>query len=86
MKKLISLIIPCYNEEEGLEILYSALVQVSLQMEAGYDFEFLFIDDGSKDRTLQKITELAQQDKRVKYISFSRNFGKEAAVFARLLS
>lgn len=82
MKKLISLIIPCYNEEEGLDILYPALDRVASQMEAGYDFEFLFVDDGSKDRTLEKITSLAEQDARVKYISFSRNFGKEAAMYA----
>ena len=82
MKKLISLIIPCYNEEEGLAILYPELVRVSSQMEAGYDFEFLFIDDGSRDRTLEAILSLAKQDERVKYISFSRNFGKEAAMYA----
>ena len=81
MKKLISLIIPCYNEEEGLSILYSALSEVSAKMEA-YDFEFLFINDGSKDRTLNTITEYAEKDSRVKYISFSRNFGKEAAMYA----
>ena len=82
MKKLISLIIPCYNEEEGLAILYPELVRVSSQMAAGYDFEFLFIDDGSRDRTLETILSLAKQDERVKYISFSRNFGKEAAMYA----
>lgn len=81
MKKLISLIIPCYNEEEGLGILYSALDDVSKKME-NYDFEYLFINDGSKDKTLEKIVELSENDSKVKYISFSRNFGKEAAMYA----
>ena len=81
MKKLISLIIPCYNEEEGLDILYPALAEVSVQM-MNYDFEYLFINDGSKDKTLEKMKEYAEKDERVKYISFSRNFGKEAAMYA----
>ncbi len=81
MKKLISLIIPCYNEEEGLDILYSALVDVAGQME-NYEFEYLFINDGSKDGTLEKMVALSEKDQRVKYISFSRNFGKEAAMYA----
>ena len=82
MKKLISLIIPCFNEEAGMDILYNALRQVAEDMESGYDFEFLLIDDGSKDRTLEKIMSYAENDSRVQYISFSRNFGKEAAMYA----
>lgn len=81
MRKLISLIIPCYNEEAGLGILYKALTEVSAKM-SEYDFEYLFINDGSKDSTLDLITEFADGDSRVKYISFSRNFGKEAAMYA----
>lgn len=81
MRKLISLIIPCYNEEAGLGILYKALTEVSTKM-SEYDFEYLFINDGSKDSTLDLITEFADGDPRVKYISFSRNFGKEAAMYA----
>lgn len=81
MRKLISLIIPCYNEEAGLGILYKALTEVSAKM-SEYDFEYLFINDGSKDSTLGLITEFADGDPRVKYISFSRNFGKEAAMYA----
>lgn len=81
MRKLISLIIPCYNEEAGLGILYKALTEVSDKM-SEYDFEYLFINDGSKDSTLDLITEFADGDPRVKYISFSRNFGKEAAMYA----
>lgn len=81
MRKLISLIIPCYNEEAGLGIIYKALTEVSAEM-SGYDFEYLFINDGSKDGTLGLITQFASEDPRVKYISFSRNFGKEAAMYA----
>lgn len=81
MRKLISLIIPCYNEEAGLGILYKALTEVSAKM-SEYDFEYLLINDGSKDSTLDLITEFADGDPRVKYISFSRNFGKEAAMYA----
>ncbi len=81
MKKLISLIIPCYNEELGLGTLYGAIMEVAEKM-SEYDFELLFIDDGSKDNTFIKIKSFAQNDNRVKYISFSRNFGKEAAMYA----
>lgn len=82
-KKLISLIIPCYNEEPSLRILYGELCSVSGNM-SSYDFEMLFVDDGSRDGTLKILKELTDQDKRVKYISFSRNFGKEAAMYAGL--
>ena len=82
MKKLISLIIPCYNEEAVLDILYEALNKVAEDMKSGYNFEFLLIDDGSIDKTLKKIQGYAKKDSRVRYISFSRNFGKEAAMYA----
>lgn len=78
---LISLIVPCFNEEEALPIFYKELCAVTGTLPE-YDFEFLFVDDGSKDRTLPLLTELARKDKRVKYLSFSRNFGKEAAMYA----
>lgn len=77
----ISLIVPCYNEEESLKPFYEELLRVSSDM-AEYDFEFLFIDDGSKDKTLSILKEFAQDDQRVKYIAFSKNFGKEAAMYA----
>ena len=77
----ISLIIPCYNEEESLSPFYNELNRVTAEM-SDYDFEMLFIDDGSKDNTLSILKELAKEDKRVKYISFSKNFGKEAAMYA----
>ncbi|MBQ8343558.1 MAG: glycosyltransferase [Clostridia bacterium] len=77
----ISLIIPCYNEEESLPYLFAELKKVTAEM-AEYDFEMLFVDDGSKDKTLPQLREMAKEDERVKYISFSRNFGKEAAMYA----
>ncbi|MBQ9744461.1 MAG: glycosyltransferase family 2 protein [Clostridia bacterium] len=77
----ISLIIPCYNEEESLPPLYEALKEVTGSM-PNYDFEMIFVDDGSKDRTLPILKELAEADERITYISFSRNFGKEAAMYA----
>ncbi len=80
---LISLIIPCYNEEESLPFMYKALCEVASQ-ESSYDFEFIFVNDGSKDKTLATIKGYAESDSRVKYISFSRNFGKESAMFAGL--
>lgn len=77
----ISLIIPCYNEEESLPYLFAELKKVTAEM-AEYDFEMLFVDDGSKDNTLPQLREMAKEDGRVKYISFSRNFGKESAMYA----
>ncbi|MBR2022963.1 MAG: glycosyltransferase family 2 protein [Clostridia bacterium] len=77
----ISLIIPCYNEEESLPALYTAIQDVAKTMKK-YEFELLFIDDGSKDNTLKMLKEYAESDKRVKYLSFSRNFGKESAMYA----
>lgn len=79
----ISLIIPCYNEEEALPFLYEELKKVSEEMPE-QNFEFIFVNDGSKDKTLQTIRELADKDDRVCYVSFSRNFGKEAAIYAGL--
>ena len=79
----ISIAVPCYNEEPALEPFFAAVSAVAEQMPE-VAFEFLFIDDGSRDRTLEKMQELAQRDSRVKYISFSRNFGKEAGIYAGL--
>ena len=79
-KKLISLIVPCYNEEEALPIFYRETVKVLEGMDA--DYELLIVDDGSKDKTYEVALELAEKDDHVKYISFSRNFGKEAAMYA----
>ena len=79
--KLISVVVPCYNEEEVLPLFYREMSRVADQM-SGYAFEFLFVDDGSKDGTMKVVKELAEQDERVKFVSFSRNFGKEAAMYA----
>ena len=86
MDKLISLIIPCYNEEESFAPLYEKLCSVSHDMgeKYGVGFEFVMVNDGSRDKTLALIKSTAEQDNRIKYISFSRNFGKEAAVYAGL--
>lgn len=79
----ISLVIPCYNEEEALPYLYEELKKVSEQMQE-VDFEFIFVNDGSKDKTLSVIKQLDQQDERIHFVSFSRNFGKESAIYAGL--
>ncbi|MGN0107580.1 MAG: glycosyltransferase family 2 protein [Hominilimicola sp.] len=86
MSSLISIIVPCCNEEEVIPYFYDAITKQSAVMRDKYsvDFEYLFIDDGSKDNTLNIIKEYAKKDERVKYISFSRNFGKEAAMYAGL--
>ncbi len=86
MSNLISIIVPCYNEEAAVPYFYDAITKQSELMndKYGVDFEYLFVNDGSKDNTLQVIKEYAKNDKRVKYISFSRNFGKEAAMYAGL--
>jgi len=86
MKKklpLVSLIVPCYNEEEALPFLYAELRKVSLAMDSAV-FEFIFVDDGSSDRTRDVLVDIAGKDDRVRYVSFSRNFGKEAALLAGL--
>ena len=82
MKK-ISIIIPAYNEEESLPLLYDRLNKVISSLES-YEFEMLFINDGSKDNTLKIIKELREKDARVSYVDFSRNFGKEVAMIAGL--
>lgn len=79
----ITLAVPCYNEEAALDYFYEAVFAVAEEMNH-VAFEFLFINDGSKDGTLEKIRALAAKDERVKYISFSRNFGKEAGIYAGL--
>lgn len=82
----ISLVVPCYNEQEALPYFLQEVRQVASEMADTWDveFEMLFINDGSKDRTLDILREAALVDKRVRYISFSRNFGKEAAMYAGL--
>jgi glycosyltransferase involved in cell wall biosynthesis len=79
----VSLIVPSYNEREALPILYEELCRITSLL-GNYNFEFMFVDDGSVDKTLDLIKELALTDDRIKYISFSKNFGKEAAIYAGL--
>lgn len=81
MKK-ISIIVPCYNEEQSIPFFYEEITKVTKELK--YDFEYIFVNDGSKDKTIQIIKEYAKKDKKVKYIHFSRNFGKEAAMYAGL--
>ena len=83
MKELVSVVVSCYNEEEVLPIFYKEINKISKEMDY-VNFEFLFVDDGSKDNTLKIVKDLSSDDSRVKYISFSRNFGKEAAMNAGL--
>lgn len=83
MKKKISVIVSCYNEEESLPLFYEEMRRVMDEMSQN-DFELIFVNDGSKDKTLEEIKALRNKDKRVRYISFSRNFGKEAAMKAGL--
>ncbi|MGN1330292.1 MAG: glycosyltransferase family 2 protein [Clostridia bacterium] len=78
----ISIIVPCYNEEEVLAIFYNKITEVSKQMDA--EFEYIFVDDGSEDQTLDILKEYCNKDNRIRYVSFSRNFGKEAAMYAGL--
>lgn len=79
--KSVTIIVPCYNEEEVLPTFYNEIIKY---FDPKYQFNLLFIDDGSKDNTLKILKDLAKTDNRVKYISFSRNFGKESAVLAGL--
>lgn len=80
-KKLVSLIIPCYNEQESLPCLYPEIKKAADTL-SNYQFEILFVDDGSADQTGSLIKQLAREDERVQYYLFSRNFGKEAAMYA----
>lgn len=80
--EVISIIIPCYNEEDSIPLIYNELKKVSNNIK--YDFEFIFVNDGSIDNSLNVLKKLSAKDKQVKYIHFSRNFGKEAAMYAGL--
>ena len=79
---LISVILPCYNEEGNIDEVYSRLTSVMQAL--GEDYELIFIDDGSTDRTLVKLTDLSTVDSNVKVVEFSRNFGHQAALCAGL--
>ena len=79
----ISIVVPCYNEEEALEYFYAEMKKVMKKMKE-VAFELLFVDDGSEDQTLAMLRKMAELDPRCRYLSFSRNFGKEAAIYAGL--
>lgn len=82
---LLSVIVPCYNEEENVAPFYQELMQyVSFAAEKNMELEILYIDDGSLDRTADEVKKLRERDARVHLVSFSRNFGKEAAMYAGL--
>ena len=80
--KTVSVIVPCYNEEEAAPIFYREFLKRTAEMDC--QWEFWFVDDGSKDGTLAEFRSLRAQDERVHFISFSRNFGKESAMYAGL--
>lgn len=80
MKK-VDIIVPCYNEESGVDMFYEETSKIVNKIQ-GYTFQYIFIDDGSRDKTFEKLVALGEKYKDVKYISFSKNFGKEAAMYA----
>lgn len=82
MKELLSIIVPCYNEQEALPIFYKVIIPILENLEP--DYELIFIDDGSKDNTSSLIKKIAEENSNVKFVIFSRNFGKEAAMYAGL--
>ena len=82
--KLLSVVVPCYNEEDSVPIFYNEIVKIAEQMKENVNFEFIFSDDGSGDKTLSVLRDLSVKDNRVKYVSLSRNFGKESAMYAGL--
>lgn len=82
LKDKISVVVPCYNEEESLPYFYDEICKIADEMKSDSDFEFIFVNDGSADKTVEVFKALHEKDKRVRYISFSRNFGKEAAMYA----
>lgn len=83
MKEKISLVVPCYNEEKMIPLFYQEMTQY-MQVFSNYDYEIIFVNDGSKDTTWEKLQEITALDNRLKAINFSRNFGKESAMLAGL--
>ena len=83
-RKLLSVVVPCYNEENVLMQFYDDCINALDGLSEELDHEFIFVDDGSTDGTLDIMRELSAMDNTVKYISFSRNFGKEAGIYAGL--
>ena len=81
--KCLYIVVPCYNEEEAIPLYYEAMQKQMTKMDY-VDFEIIFVNDGSKDKSLEIMRTLAKKDKRIRYVSFSRNFGKEAGMYAGL--
>lgn len=83
---LISVVVPCFNEEEMIPIFYKEILKTAEEMKEKneIEFEYIFTDDGSKDKSINILRDLHNKDKRVRYISFSRNFGKESGIYAGL--
>lgn len=82
MSELLSVVVPCFDEQESIPLFYAAMEQVRSKLPL--DFEYIFVDDGSRDQTLAELRKLAHERSNVHYLSFSRNFGKEAALYAGL--
>lgn len=82
-KEKVSIIVSCYNEEKALPLFYKEIDKVFKELPK-YNLELIFVNDGSKDATLKVMKDLAKKDERIRYVSFSRNFGKEAAMYAGL--
>lgn len=80
-KNLLSIVVPCYNEEEAIPYFYDEIIKVKALMKE-IDFEIIFVNDGSRDKTLEVIKNYSKKDKMVRFVSFSRNFGKESAMLA----
>ncbi len=83
MLKTVDIVVPCYNEEEMLNMFFEETTKVTKSID-GYDFRFIFIDDGSRDKTHEILINLGNSNDNVSYLSFSRNFGKEAGMYAGL--
>ncbi|MDF2942529.1 MAG: hypothetical protein K0S01_1387 [Herbinix sp.] len=83
MSEKLSVVIPCYNEQDAIPIFYEEIIKVAIDLKE-LEWEFVFVNDGSKDNTLAIMKKLRDKDERVHFISFSRNFGKEAAIYAGL--
>lgn len=83
-RQLLSLIIPCYNEEESIRLFLKETQKFEFQLSNYLDFEYIFVNDGSKDKTLEVLRDISSKISNVHYLSFSRNFGKESALLAGL--
>lgn len=83
-KQKLSIVVPCYNEEKVIDVFYERVMEVTKKIEKNYDYELVFIDDGSKDKTFELLKQLRNKNDHIKMISFSRNFGKEAGIYAGL--